>query len=108
LYFCLYGLTNVFFLHTTFSKTLIALILTALFLIILHATLHLHIQLYLWAKFGIKTTKAEAKYLEPLLGGFNGVWYPLNELWDVPREKRKEVLFTLASRLLGHSYHEKE
>jgi hypothetical protein len=105
-------LSEQWFFNTTFFKTVIALLLTAVFFTIVFLTWHWQVQFYFFAKFGIKTTKAEAQYLDPLLGtdiGFDLIkWYPLNELRYVPRENRKEVLFALASRLLGHPYHEKE
>jgi hypothetical protein len=72
--------------------------------LIVHLTFPLTVQFYSFVKFGIKTTRAEAKYLDPLLGTGLIKWYPLNELWDIPREKRKEVLFAAASEILGCSY----
>ncbi|MDR2135161.1 MAG: hypothetical protein LBO76_00940 [Treponema sp.] len=101
-------LSEHYWFNSTFSKVILALALTALLFLLIHATYHLKVQLYFYAKFGIKTTRAEAKYLEPLLGTFVAAfvekWYPLNELWDVPFEKRKEALFDAASRILGCSY----
>jgi hypothetical protein len=99
------------YFNGAFSKIVVAMALTAVFFMLIHLTLHLRVQFYFFAKFGVKTTAAEAGYLEPLLGTFIGVgvikWYPLNELWDVPDEKRKEALFAYASRILGRPYNEK-
>jgi hypothetical protein len=101
-------LTGYYYFNNTFSKTVIALMLAAAFFIIIYLTLPLTVQFYFFVKFGIKTTRAEAKYLDPLLGTPLGTglikWYPLNELWDIPCEKRKEVLFAAASEILGCSY----
>jgi tetratricopeptide (TPR) repeat protein len=87
-------LNEQWFFNMTFSKTVIALLLTAVFFTIFFLTYHWQVQLYFFAKFGIKTTKAEAKYLDPLLGtdiGFDLIiWYPLNELRYVPREKKRK------------------
>jgi hypothetical protein len=101
-------LTGYYYFSSTFSKTVITLILTAVFFIIIYLTIPLTVQFYFSVKFGIKTTRAEAKYLEPLLGTPPALgvikWYPLNELWDIPCEKRKEALFAAASEILGCSY----
>jgi hypothetical protein len=55
------------YFNNTFLKTVIALVLLAAFFMLIHLTLPLRVQFYFFAKFGIKTTVAEAEYLEPLI-----------------------------------------
>jgi hypothetical protein len=77
-------LTEYNYFANRFPKAVIALMFAVVFFMLVYVTLPLPAQFYFFAKFRIKTTRAEARYLEPLLGTYIGAgvikWYPLNRV----------------------------
>jgi hypothetical protein len=61
---------------------------------------------YIKNKFDIDVSDLEADYLSPLFQstGGPGKWYPLGELKNIPLEKRKTILFEIASKIIGYNF----
>ena len=85
----------------------IGILFLAVYFLLVYLTMPLSVQLYILIKFGVPVSRDEADYFSRLFTTNNasGKWYPLNELWDIPKENRKQALFSIAFQILGYSYH---